>query len=223
MTEKRKFFDPTWIRVTLSRVCDTPAKKLTTKVVLGVGAGAAGAYVLYRLIQRMREGYVPDPVTLTKPDVPVKVKMIDKVKVTGDTRRLRFALPSPHHTVGVPAGNYLFVTALINGVKEVRSYTPISGEHNERGHMDLIVKVYPPTPDFPNGGLMSQYLDKLGIGDEITINGPAGLITYEGNGVFAIKADSKAAPVKRTVKRIGKDYVAGITDRQLQWLMNGQA
>ena len=133
---------PTWIRETtqqsFDKVCHTPNKKLAAKIVLGVGVGAVSVYLLCKLVRRIRESTVADLVTLKSSETPVSVKLIDKVKVTGDTRRLRFALPSPHHTVGVPAGNYLYVTATINGVEEVRPYTPVAGEHNERGEEKLV-------------------------------------------------------------------------------------
>ncbi len=37
-------------------------------------------------------------------------------------------------------------------------------------------------PRFPDGGLMSQYLDRMSLGDCMDIDGPLGHITYEGPG-----------------------------------------
>ncbi|GAU92729.1 hypothetical protein RvY_04776 [Ramazzottius varieornatus] len=209
--DARKFYDPTWIRDSFQRnadkILDTPQKKHNAKIAVGVIGGGLGLFVSYKLYRCIREHYTADVQTLKGIDTPVKVKLISKKAVTADTRRLRFALPTPHHTVGVPPGNFLAVTADINGKTETRFYTPIDGEHDDRGHMDLLVKIYPPTPEFPGGGAMSQYLEHLKIGDEISISGPAGLIMYMGNGIFDIKANPKSSPISKTVRRIG--MVAG--------------
>jgi hypothetical protein len=137
MSNARRFVRIDWwkesIRQTYESVCDTPTKKLAGNIVVGVGVGAAAAYLSYRLYRCIRGAPKPDMITLRNPDATIKLKMVGKTKVTGDTRRLRFALPSPHHTIGVPVGNHLFVSAAINGQNEIRSYTPVSGKLNERG------------------------------------------------------------------------------------------
>jgi cytochrome-b5 reductase len=40
---------------------------------------------------------------------------------------------------------------------------------------------------FPAGGKMSQYLENMKIGDSIDVRGPAGRITYLGNGKLQVK------------------------------------
>lgn len=37
-------------------------------------------------------------------------------------------------------------------------------------------------PSFPEGGKLSQHLDKMAIGDKIDFRGPSGLLVYNGNG-----------------------------------------
>lgn len=54
-----------------------------------------------------------------------------------------------------------------------RSYTPVSS-NSDRGHWDLIVKVYPQ-------GKMTQYLDNMKIGDYIEAMGPKGKFVYQKN------------------------------------------
>lgn len=49
---------------------------------------------------------------------------------------------------------------------------------NERGHFDLVIKVYFPNDEFPSGGLMSQQMDSLNIGDEMDFSAPYGTIEY---------------------------------------------
>ena len=85
---------------------------------------------------------------------------------------------------------YLY-SRLISGTdkegKEVRrSYTPIT-RVTKRGSMDLLVKVYYPTERFPEGGVLTQYLDKLKINDYLTICGPKGKVEYLGDGNFYFK------------------------------------
>jgi cytochrome-b5 reductase len=48
----------------------------------------------------------------------------------------------------------------------------------------VLNKVYKPNihPKFPDGGKMSQYLDKMSIGDSIDVKGPSGRLTYKRKG-----------------------------------------
>lgn len=67
----------------------------------------------------------------------------------------------------------------------MRAYTPTSSD-DDLGHFDLVVKIYRANehPKFPEGGRMSQYLDRLKIGDTIDVKGPVGHFTYLGNGDY---------------------------------------
>ena len=56
---------------------------------------------------------------------------------------------------------------------------------------------------------MSQHLESLKIGDTIDVRGPSGLIVYNGQGEFAIKADKKSEPAVRKVNKIS--MIAGKT------------
>ena len=42
-------------------------------------------------------------------------------------------------------------------------------------------------PKFPDGGIMSQYLENLPIGGSVMMRGPRGGVTYNGLGNFSIK------------------------------------
>ncbi len=57
----------------------------------------------------------------------------------------------------------------------MRAYTPITGDE-ELGRVDLLVKVYfaGMNPAHPPGGKMSQWLDQLHIGDQVSFKGPVG-------------------------------------------------
>jgi len=133
-----------------------------------------------------------------------QVPLIEKINISHDTRLLRFGLPQGH-SLGLPIGKHIKITCpnpsdserkepnKWNGrddteahLKEVtRSYTPTSSE-DDIGYFDLIVKIYEGgvKPAFPDGGKMSKYLDRINIGDVITIQGPWGLIEYKTDGEF---------------------------------------
>lgn len=98
----------------------------------------------------------------------------------------------------------------MKGLLCVRYYTPVSSD-DERGYFDLVIKVYFASvhPKFPDGGKMSQHLESLAIGDEISVRGPNGNLIYDGRGVFMIRAEKKLPFVRRTVKRVG--MIAGGT------------
>ena len=54
--------------------------------------------------------------------------------------------------------------------------------------MDFLIKVYYAGvhPRFPEGGMMSQYVDKMAIGDKMLMEGPKGRLFYYGHGKFDI-------------------------------------
>jgi NAD(P)H-flavin reductase len=64
-----------------------------------------------------------------------------------------------------------------------RPYTPIS-RVDETGMVRFVIKVYRPNKRFPKGGLMSQYLANLKVGDKLFMSGPVGKCKYLGNGRF---------------------------------------
>nr|AAT72293.1 nitrate reductase [Dunaliella viridis] len=119
------------------------------------------------------------------PREKVTLKLAERIEVSHNTRIFRFALPSPEHILGLPTGKHLFVYAHVNGELVARAYTPISSDE-DKGRLDLLIKVYGPNqhPAFPQGGKMSQHLDKLKIGETIQVKGPVGHFTYEGKGNY---------------------------------------
>ena len=74
----------------------------------------------------------------------------------------------------------------------MRAYTPTSND-DDVGYVELVIKVYFKNSHskFPMGGLFSQYLDSLKIGDTIDVKGPVGHIAYEGKGRFLINGKPK--------------------------------
>jgi len=171
---------------------------------IGIGAITSLAVLIYFRKKKRH------PVTLEDPTVKYKLKLVKKEIVSHDTRRFRFALPSPDHILGLPVGQHVYLSATINDNLVVRPYTPVSSD-DDVGYFELVIKVYFRNvhPKFPDGGKMSQHLESLQIGDTIDVRGPSGLLVYNGRGQFAIKANKKAEPVIRSVRKVG--MIAGGT------------
>ncbi|KAJ0623593.1 Nitrate reductase [NADH] [Helianthus annuus] len=76
----------------------------------------------------------------------------------------------------------------------MRAYTPTS-TIDEVGYYELLVKIYfkGVEPKFPNGGIMSQYLESLELGSSLEIKGPLGHIEYMGRGTFSVHGKQKFA------------------------------
>ncbi|CAG8813359.1 1142_t:CDS:2, partial [Dentiscutata erythropus] len=86
--------------------------------------------------------------------------------------------------------NHFLIRAMINEQIVIRSYTPIKISSE---YFDLLINVYLKNtyPNYPNGGLMSQHMDELHIGDCIEVKGPLGVFTYNGYGQYQIKNGTK--------------------------------
>lgn len=149
-------------------------------------------------------------ITLENPNTKYPLKLVEKVKISHDTRKFVFALPSESHILGLPVGQHIYLSAKVDGSLVVRPYTPVTSDE-DHGHMDLVVKVYFKNvhPKFPDGGKMSQYLENMNLGDTIDVRGPSGLLVYDGMGSFSIKPDKKSDP--KTVKVSKVSMIAGGT------------
>lgn len=109
-----------------------------------------------------------------------------KTVLSHDSFLLDFALQSPNHILGLPTGKHLFISAKIDGETVLRRYTPISSDYDV-GCVKFVIKAYPPCPPrYPNGGKMSQHLDKIKIGDTIDMRGPVGEFEYLSSGSFLV-------------------------------------
>ena len=52
-----------------------------------------------------------------------------------------------------------------------RKYSPIN-PINTKGYCDLVIKCYPKTEEFPEGGKMGNYIRTLSAGDTVLCKGP---------------------------------------------------
>lgn len=90
------------------------------------------------------------------------------------------------------------------GEEVSRKYTPISSI-NTKGKIEILVKVYFKNvhPNFPEGGIMSQYLNDMSIGEFINVRGPFGKLKYLGDGNFEKLVKFKP----RTVENINAKHL----------------
>lgn len=180
---------------------------LTVPVLVGLAVVAVTAVLAKMFLFGKKK---KAPVTLEDPTRKFPLKLVDKENLSHDTRRFRFALPSPEHILGLPVGQHVYLTARINGELVIRPYTPTSSD-DDKGFMDLVIKVYFKNvhPKFPDGGKMSQHLESLEIGDYIDVRGPNGLLIYNGKGEFTVREDKKSPPEIKKAKKVG--MIAGGT------------
>ena len=145
-------------------------------------------------------------------DGNISLRLAKKFLVTQDTYIFRFSFTDPEYTFGLPVGQHVIFSATVptpekpQGDLVCRKYTPISTVNNS-GYVDFVIKIYRKGihPKFPDGGLMTQYLESLKNGDTMLMEGPKGRLVYEGEGKFIISR--KALPQRKT--KIG--MVAGGT------------
>eukprot|EP00455_Lapot_gusevi_P043951 TRINITY_DN542_c0_g1_i1.p1 TRINITY_DN542_c0_g1~~TRINITY_DN542_c0_g1_i1.p1 ORF type:complete len:281 (+),score=88.87 TRINITY_DN542_c0_g1_i1:58-900(+) len=119
-----------------------------------------------------------------------KYKLILKESISHNTFLFRFALQSPTTRLGLPVGQHIYCRTEIDGLQISRQYTPVSSD-DDLGHFDLVVKIYP-------AGKLSQHLNKLKVGDYLDCRGPAGTLTYKGNGQFEVRkgGQTHVQPIK---------------------------
>ncbi|KAH8805722.1 hypothetical protein F5884DRAFT_755283 [Xylogone sp. PMI_703] len=118
------------------------------------------------------------PKKVLKPDQFQEFELKEKTIISHNVAIYRIALPSKNHILGLPIGQHISIAANIaqpdGTTKEiVRSYTPISGDH-QPGYVDLLIKSYPT-------GNISKYMASLNIGQTIKIRGPKGAMVYTPN------------------------------------------
>lgn len=129
-------------------------------------------------------------------------------QVSHDSKRLRFKLQSPTHKLGLPIGQHISFKFKDNEGKEtIRSYTPITSD-DELGYVDFVIKVYFANkhPHFPKGGVMTQHLNGMKVGDTMLMRGPKGHVNYQGYGKYTIKPLGKEQK-SYNKKRFG--FIAG--------------
>merc|ERR1711939_1132745 len=105
-------------------------------------------------------------------------ELTEKTIISHNVAIYRFKLPTETSILGLPIGQHISISANIKQAdgtsKEiVRSYTPISGDH-QPGYFDLLIKSYPQ-------GNISKHMASLMVGQTIRVRGPKGAFVYEQN------------------------------------------
>lgn len=126
-------------------------------------------------------------------DGNIKLRLGKKIKISHDTYIFRFSFTDPYHNFGLPIGQHVIFSAHMpskeNPAGEIveRKYTPTTSVQNN-GYVDFVIKIYRKNvhPRFPDGGLMTQYLETLDQGQEMLMKGPFGRLAYQGFGKFLI-------------------------------------
>ena len=116
----------------------------------------------------------PKPVALNQKkwvDFPLE----QRIDINHNTRRLRFRLPVEH--LGLPVGMHIFLKGSVDGKAVMRAYTPVLVGP---WFVDFIIKVYfPMPPKFPDGGVLTQHMETLKIGDTLAFKGPLGHFDFD--------------------------------------------
>jgi len=118
------------------------------------------------------------PKKVLKPDTFQEFELEEKTVISHNVAIYRFKLPNPRAILGLPIGQHISIGAVLpqpdGSTKEiVRSYTPISGDH-QPGHFDLLIKSYPQ-------GNISKHMASLIVGQPIRVRGPKGAFHYTPN------------------------------------------
>lgn len=144
-------------------------------------------------VKKVESYFLPDPEKQTFKLVDkdendwFELELLEKIQINHDTYKFSFKLPAEDHVIGLPVGGHMFFHFKdSNGEVVSRKYTPVSLV-NERGKVTFVIKLYLPCDEFPRGGQMSQHLSKMNVGEKILIEGPKGLLNYEGQGNFTLK------------------------------------
>lgn len=79
----------------------------------------------------------------------------------------------------------------------------------QTGTADFVIKIYRAgqNPEYPEGGKMTQYLESLHVGDNVSMIGPGGKLNYFGNGKFTVSKKPSLGNITR--KSLG--FIAGGT------------
>ncbi|KIM36955.1 hypothetical protein M413DRAFT_448857 [Hebeloma cylindrosporum] len=124
----------------------------------------------------------------------VKLSRIDDV--SKDAKIFRFQLTHAEQELGLPFGQHVYVRLrrkvpykergeIVQGELVQRAYTPLS-ERNAKGFIDLLIKIYYPSAEFPQGGRMTVGFAELVVGDVVELKGPIGHLIWKGNGIASL-------------------------------------
>eukprot|EP01060_Flectonema_neradi_P039962 TRINITY_DN896_c7_g1_i4.p1 TRINITY_DN896_c7_g1~~TRINITY_DN896_c7_g1_i4.p1 ORF type:complete len:301 (+),score=60.40 TRINITY_DN896_c7_g1_i4:58-903(+) len=150
---------------------------MSAYVVVGMAVG--GAFV----VQSIRSLLKRRKTTLKGPREKVELELVSREDLSHNSRLFTFALPGPDWRLGLPVGQHVSLYCTVDGKSVIRAYTPVTNDATV-GVLKLAVKVYP-------DGKMTQYLDKMTVGDRMLFAGPKGEFEYFSHGKFSIKGNKR--------------------------------
>ncbi|KXX78212.1 NADH-cytochrome b5 reductase 1 [Madurella mycetomatis] len=194
----RKYIDGIYIPVGLLVVGTAIVKREWTVYALLLGI-VLGSVKFYNNL----------PKKVLKPDAFQEFELKEKTIISHNVAIYRFALPTPTSVLGLPIGQHISIGAHLaqpdGSSKEiVRSYTPISGDH-QPGYFDLLIKSYPT-------GNISKHMASLGVGQTIRVKGPKGAFVYTPNMVRhfgMIAGGTGITPMLQVIRAIVRGRKAG--------------
>ena len=136
-----------------------------------------------------------------KPQEYQKLPLFKNEKLSADTYRLTFKLPSSNQILGLPIGQHVAIRAEIDGKSVSRSYTPVSN-NSDRGMLQLVIKMY------SDGQLTGKYLGKLEVGDQVEFRGPKGQMRYRkgmAKDIGMIAGGTGITPMYQLIRAICED------------------
>ncbi|KAE8454185.1 NADH-cytochrome b5 reductase [Mollisiaceae sp. DMI_Dod_QoI] len=144
-----------------------------------------------------------------RPDAFQEFELKEKTVISHNVAIYRFKLPSLNSILGLPIGQHISIAATLpqpdGASKEiVRSYTPISGDH-QPGYFDLLIKSYPT-------GNISKHMASLVVGQTLKVRGPKGAMVYTPNMVRAfgmIAGGTGITPMLQIIRAVIRGRAAG--------------
>lgn len=137
-------------------------------VVLATVLAIIGSFVALYFVQKNKA-----PKAVLSPAEFRKFPLIEKQRVSHNSCIYKFGLPKSTDRLGLPIGQHISISAIIDGKEIVRSYTPISND-DQLGSFDLLIKTY-------DNGNISKYVESKKLGESIDIRGPKGFFEYTPN------------------------------------------
>lgn len=125
-----------------------------------------------------------------------ELPLTEKKAISPDTYEFTFGFPNPEWTLGLAPAHHIKIYGPSKNPDDpdcgptVKPYTPISPVMH-KGSVTFVIKVYRCCDEFPNGGFLTQWMEKLNVGDNVTMEGPVGRVTYTGNGTWKVQKDTR--------------------------------
>lgn len=128
---------------------------------------------------------------------PCSVILSEKKMLNHDTMFMKLSFPGQNLSLGLDIGEHIKIHGKDkDGELISRSYTPIS-RIDQKGSLDLLIKVYFPNERFPDGGQLTQFLHGLEEGSRVRIAGPKGKVKYQNKGYFFFKKKNMGKTFKK--------------------------